>query len=135
MHLLFSDTRYQSELQKVQKYLDEIFEMKGYDKLLQTVKNDEMCLFPVYIIGINWDIDGDKMDQISNAQMAKIALDYCCFTDRMKLFSDVWPVARTVGFQMVDFTESILDYYYYRSLTDQQKDSMRFKRDSYCVVL
>ena len=54
--IIFYDVRYQSELQKVQKYLDEIFKMKGYDKLLQKVKKDEMCLFPVYIIGINGDI-------------------------------------------------------------------------------
>ena len=50
-----------TDIPDVKRYLDEIFKMKGYDKLLDKVRKDEMCLFPIELIGII--IDNTNMNE------------------------------------------------------------------------
>eukprot|EP01084_Bolivina_argentea_P142867 250946_1 len=51
--MIVYDSRYPDSLDKSKKYLNQIFTIKGYDKLLETMKHDHMCFFPITLIGIN----------------------------------------------------------------------------------
>ena len=134
--IIICDCRYQSELDKVKKYLDEIFKIKGYDKLLPKVRNDEMCLFPIAVFGINWDVDnGDKLQKISRSQINQIALDYCIDGDTIRLFHAVYGNANAVRIQLVTFAQSVLDYYYYRSLDEQSIKTLKARARSDCLIL
>ena len=135
--MIVYDIRYQKELDKVKRYLDEIFKMKGYNKLLDKVREDEMCFFPISLIGINWDETTDQNNKISRAQINEIAFKYCVNVDRVELYRDyndwsgyyVEKHAEARG-----FTNHVLDYYYYRSLSDQTVKRLKETANNDCII-
>ena len=136
--MIVYDIRYQKELDKVRQYLDEIFEMKGYDKLLEKVRNDEMCLFPISLIGVNWDKTTDQNNKISRAQINEIAMKYCVNVDWIEIFVEV---GANRGYydeksaEIRSFTNNVLDYYYYESLSDDRIKSLKATKNNECFIL
>ena len=126
-----------AELTKVKRYLDEIFEMKGYDKLHQKMKDDGMCLFPVLLVGVNLDKVKDHSQKVSLAQISKIALEYCVDQDRIRLFRDYkrGSAYNDRKAEVANFIDLVLDYYKYRSLTDDEINALKKQKDIECLIL
>ena len=137
--MIVYDVRYQSELDKVKKYLDEIFEMKGYNKMIDKLRKDEMCLFPVSLVGINMDLVEEEREQISNIEISTLASEYCVDTERIYIFSRDDKGKEVPGDSLLSgYTESLVqsmvDYQYYISLSHQQINKLKEERSD-CIVL
>ena len=137
--MIVYDVRYQSELDKVKKYLDEIFEMKGYNKMIDKLRRDEMCLFPVSLVGINMDFIEKGKEKISNAEISKLASEYCVDTERIYLYSEddtgkTIPGCPSINGYIESVAQSMVDYQYYISLSDTKINKLKEERSD-CIVL
>eukprot|EP01084_Bolivina_argentea_P162826 283315_1 len=130
------DVRYQTYLNRIRTYLDEIFMLKEYDKLLDEFKQNRMCFFPVTLVGINLDLIKKNTNKITNVQINKLAVEYCVANERKQLFD----VGQGDGYwqkrkEMEAFATTVLDYYYYRSLSETQINKRKYITTNSCCLL
>ena len=147
--MIFYDVRYQSELIKVKEYLDEIFELKGYNEIKKKLIKNGLALFPISLIGINNEIVEEKKEMITTSQVSQIAMEYNVDHERMSIHlkegeyglrpSGRQKYDRDDGTKILDsfmsFAKMVLDYHYYQSLTDQQIEDLVTRARSDCVIL
>eukprot|EP01084_Bolivina_argentea_P102368 183399_1 len=146
--MILYDVRYQNELNKTTNLLNEIFEVKGYDKLLDKLQKDQMCFFPISLIGVQHNyqqpvsigaiIDNNIPETISRSQINNIAMEYCVDNERMQLYQNDSTFDAAINAQkfaeLEAFTETVVNYYYYRSLNEHQISKLK-KYTSSCLIL
>ena len=147
--IIVYDVRDQTELIKVRKYLQEIFELKGYDKYRKALNENKLSLFPITLMGINHEIVEDKTKMISKAQILEIAMEYNLWQERMSIHLKpgeglTWPnglqkwnyeETNQLGSAWNQFARMVLDYHYYQSLTDEQINNLLNNAKSDCIIL
>ena len=136
--IIVYDVRFIEELEKIKIWLDKIFIIKGYDKLLDTMENDGMCFFPITLMGINKNVpfrtlDEDKDEKenmrITMSKIGKFSLDYCVDYLSTSLFDGaLWKSLR-------DFRENVVTFYKYMSLEDKSKYSLQTYNSNTCYIL
>ena len=122
--------------------------MKGYNQLLTQMKHDEMCFFPVALIGINKNLpqsnqDERALDRVGSGTETKLALEYAVDFLRTDIFdmssiddSKFWESQWNWREDFRQFVNSVLDYYHYRALNEEQIQSLKARKDeSFCSIL
>lgn len=148
--MIVYDVRDQTELIKVRRYLDEIFELKGYNQFRKKLNENKLCFFPVTLIGINHEIVEDKSKMISRAQISEIVSEYNIWHQRKMSIHlkdgeyQRWYLGGGVKRNYEEdnkicaewnaFSRMVLDYHYYQSLSDEQIRILS-KPKSDCIIL
>ena len=132
------DMRNTQSLEDTKKYIQRIFRVKGFDEELSKMKRDQMCTFPISLIGVNRDdigkVNGVDTEMISTSSAARFAIDYCldfAFMDLGTIYDDYWESSR----ELSSFVLHALDYYYYKALADEQVEELKRKARTSCTIL
>eukprot|EP01084_Bolivina_argentea_P110877 197933_1 len=147
--MIVYDVRFVDELDTVKEYLNKIFDIKGYNKLIQKMKQDEMCFFPITLIGINkdipiqeCDINRHKMGNVSIANIGKFSIEYNVDFLRMCIFdmsridgSYYWETAGMMRDDIKAFVDNVLTYYHYRTCDDEKINKLKANKSglSCCI--
>lgn len=143
--IIVYDIRFQQSLKKIEFYLQKIFEIKGYDKMMKKMRRDQMCNFPVSIMGINETlksdldlIEAENIELISERIVISIALEYHVDYCRAAIYETNGRFGdSTDGLhnEMRQFNNNVMDYKYYSSLTEKELDSLRSNISNDCCIL
>eukprot|EP01084_Bolivina_argentea_P151436 264308_1 len=134
------DVRFMDGFKSIKNHLDIIYKIKGYDKLLSKLKIDQMCFFPVILLGINGDLTDNasqliKSKGISRSQTSQLALQYCTDFLRMEIFKgEDWLNALWVKDNALSTVDMYLQYYHYMTMSNEQIDAFRHKKST-CRIL
>ena len=133
--IIVYDVRFIEELEKIKIWLNKIFKIKGYDKLLDTMKQDGMCFFPITLMGINnklelpiFDKDKDekKNMKITMSKIEKFSLDYCVDYLSANIFADTsWGARLAFLNGLCYFRANVVTFHKYMSLEDKTKYSLQ----------
>ena len=137
-YIILYDVSDQDSLNKVKNYLDTIFGLKGYNKIKEKLKSDEMCFFPICIIGLNEEKVIDKSKQVSLSEMNQIAMKYCVTHQRMRTFFENTYNGNYAEkrIEKQGICDVFIDYYYYRSLSENEINERKSNmHSSACFIL
>ena len=147
--IIVYDTRFGDHFEKIPFYLDKIFKIKGFNEEMNRMKQDEMCFFPIMLMGINDGLETQYDDSIfckvPVSIETKYAMDHCIDFARLSIYDMsasggnpmmYWEYGKVLGMKMEGFIETVLTYYYYQSLTQHQIQTLqKNKFSSVCSVL
>ena len=137
-------------LQKTKKYIDRIFRVRGYDQRLSVMKRDQMCSFPVSLVGLNWTLSRQwqrtlnqasniakddvseliqSKERISTNSAARFAMEHCVDFMTMDIFKSPdlgnWEMTLQMRWDLIGLVKHSLNYYYYIALSDQKRENLR----------
>ena len=146
--MIVYDMRDVQSLEKTKKYIQRIFRVRGYDETLSKMKRDEMCTFPISLVGINRNFVkkdgeeyGDKVtESVSTNSAAHFAMEHCVDFMVMELYKtsphiNNWELNYEVKSDLVLFVQHSLEYYYYLTLSDEEVDALKVRPSSVCTLL
>ena len=148
--MIIYDMMDSDSLQKTKKYIDRIFKVRGYDQRLSEIKRDQMCSFPVSLVGLNWTLSRQwqrtlnqasniakddvsesiqSKERISTNSAARFAMEQCVDFMTMDIFKSPdlgnWEMTLQMRRDLIGLVKHSLDYYYYIALSDQRRENLR----------
>ena len=148
--MIVYDMRNMESLEKTQKYIQRIFRVKGYNKELSKLKKDQMCTFPISLVGINWTASRQKIisnvnestnsvERVSTTFAARFAMEHCVDFMTMDIYKidgwGNWEMTYQMKLDVVGLVKHSLNYYYYIALSEQNVEALRRDTSSSCVIV